>query len=310
MLVKTGAALICTSDLNDIRENPFGIELPVVMGHEGAGVVAEVGPAVTGFRPGGRVATHPVHPCGRCRSCSHGLGHLCLEMRHFGLNMPGTFAEYYVVRADRARVVPGDLDFTAAALAEPICVCLEALARANLKACDKLLVFGDGPFGVLMARLAASMGPGRLVIAGHHDFRLALAGEAVKVNTASLSDPVTALREASGDVGYDAVILAAGSGAAATQGLELLAPRGRLVVFSAVLGATPIDLFPVHVKELEIVGACNDLDMLDDAARLLAYDSLRLGDLVTHKFPVEQYREAFQVAASRHAAAMKVALTF
>jgi threonine dehydrogenase-like Zn-dependent dehydrogenase len=77
-----------------------------------------------------------------------------------------------------------------------------------------------------------------------------------------------------------------------------------------VLGQTPIDLFPVHVKELEIVGACNDLDMLDEAARLLADGSLRLGELVTHRYPIEQYREAFEVAASRHGAAMKVAITF
>jgi len=310
LLVKTDAALICTSDLNDIRANPFGIKLPVVMGHEGAGVVAEVGAAVTGFRPGDRVATHPVHPCGRCRSCANGIGHLCLDMGHFGLNMPGTFGEYYVVRADRARVMPESVDFAAAALTEPICVCLEALARARVGAGDKLLIVGDGPFGALMARLAGPLGLGRLVIAGHHEFRLGLAGAAVKINTTELADPVAALREASGDVGYDAVILAVGSGAGVTQGLELLVPRGRLVVFSAVLGQTPIDLFPVHVKELEIVGACNDLDMLDEAARLLADGSLRLGELVTHRYPIEQYREAFEVAASRHGAAMKVAITF
>lgn len=308
--MKTGAALICTSDLNDIRENPFGIRLPVVMGHEGAGVVAEVGAAVAGFHVGDRVATHPVHPCGRCRSCLNGIGHLCLDMGHFGLNMPGTFGECYVVRADRARVLPESVDFAAAALAEPICVCLEALARARVGAGDKLLIVGDGPFGALMARLAGPLGLGRLVIAGHHEFRLGLAGTAVRINTTGLADPVAALREASGDVGYDAVILAVGSGAGVTQGLELLVPRGRLVVFSAVLGQTPIDLFPVHVKELEIVGACNDLDMLDEAARLLADGSLRLGELVTHRYPVEQYREAFEVAASRHGAAMKVAITF
>jgi len=310
MLVKTGAALICTSDLNDIRENPFGIELPVVMGHEGAGVVAEVGPMARGFEVGDHVATHPVHPCGRCRSCTKGLPHLCLEMGHFGLNMPGTFGEYYVVRADRARVAPRDADLAAVALAEPICVCLEALTRARVGAGDALLIMGDGPFGALMARLAGRLGLGRLVIAGHHDFRLRLAGDAARVNATGLADPVGVLRDASGDVGYDAVILAAGSKAAVTQGLELLAPRGRLVVFSAVLGETEIDLFPLHVKELEIVGACNDLDMLDEAARLIAEGGLRFGELVTHRFPLEQYREAFEVAASRHGSAMKVALVF
>jgi threonine dehydrogenase-like Zn-dependent dehydrogenase len=310
MLVKTGAALICTSDLNDIRENPFGITLPVVMGHEGAGVVAEVGSVVTGFAVGDHIAAHPVHPCGRCRSCARGMGHLCLSMGHFALDMPGTFAEYYVVRQDRARVVSQQSDLATVALTEPICVCLEALSRARLNAGDRLLIMGDGPFGVLMARLAGQLGLSRLVIAGHHGFRLGLAGDAVRVNTTGMADPVAALRGAAEDAGYDAVILAVGSSTAVTQGLELLAPRGRLVVFSAVLGATPIDLFPLHIRELEIVGACNDLDMLDDAVRLLADGNLRLGELVTHRFPIERYREAFEVAAGRHASAMKVALMF
>jgi len=76
------------------------------------------------------------------------------------------------------------------------------------------------------------------------------------------------------------------------------------------LGEMAVDLFPLHVKELEIVGACNDLDMLDEAAHLIAEGGLRLRELVTHRFPIEQYREAFEVAASRHGSAMKVALVF
>ncbi|MBN1580693.1 MAG: alcohol dehydrogenase catalytic domain-containing protein, partial [Anaerolineae bacterium] len=100
LLIKTGATTICTSDLNDIRENPFGIELPVVLGHEGAGTVVAVGNRVSSFRVGDRVAAHPVHPCGQCHNCRRGWGHLCASMAHFGLNRPGTFAQYFPVRAD------------------------------------------------------------------------------------------------------------------------------------------------------------------------------------------------------------------
>ena len=149
LLIKTGAATICTSDLNDIRSNPFGIALPVVIGHEGAGMVAKVGKTVRGFQVGDRVTTHPVHPCGTCQACRDGMKHLCLNMDHFGINLQGTMAEYYVVRQDRARHIPDMVDFPLASLAEPVSVCLEALAQAKLSPGNSLLIIGDGPFGVL-----------------------------------------------------------------------------------------------------------------------------------------------------------------
>jgi 2-desacetyl-2-hydroxyethyl bacteriochlorophyllide A dehydrogenase len=310
LLIRTGAATICTSDLNDIRANPFGIPLPTVMGHEGAGTVAEVGSNVKGFKPGDRVATHPVHPCGECLNCGRGMGHLCSSMGHFGLNMPGTFAEYYVVRQDRARVLPPDASFSVGCLTEPVCVCLQALHQARGAADDPLLILGDGPFGVLIARLAAAYGRRHTVIAGHHDFRLSFARDAVRVNTKQLADPAERLRECASGGGYGAVILAVGSAEAVRMGLTLLRPKGRLVLFSAVPAPTPIDLLPVHVRELEIVGACNDEDRLDEAVGLLTDARLAPAELVTHEFALEAYREAFELASGGHADAMKVALTF
>jgi threonine dehydrogenase-like Zn-dependent dehydrogenase len=310
LLVQTGAAVICTSDLNDIRSNPFGITLPMVIGHEGAGTVVQVGQQVQRFQASDRIAAHPVHPCGQCPNCLAGMRHLCSSMRHFGLNMPGTFAEYFIVRADRARKIPDDLPFDAAALAEPICVCLEALAQARLARDDRLLIVGDGPFGVLMAVLAQDLDLGRTVIAGHHDFRLAFASGARHLNTTSLRDPVAVLRSQADGWGYDAVILAVGTAQAAQWGLSLLRPRGRLVVFSAVPGQTPIDLWSVHVKELEIVGACNDQERLDEAVARLSACPQEWQALITHRFPIQEYRDAFRLAESGHDRALKVALTF
>ena len=310
LLIRTGAAVICTSDLNDIRENPFGIALPVVMGHEAAGTVAQVGRGVKGFAPGDRVAAHPVHPCGRCANCRSGVGHLCADMGHLGLNMQGAFAECFVVRADRARRVPADMPFHQAALAEPVCVCLEALAQARLRPGSNLLILGDGPFGVLIAMLARALPRTRTVIVGHHDFRLAFAQGAVAVNSHKTPDLAAALGTAADGEGYDAAILAVGRAEAARLGLELLKPKGRLVVFSSLPGPTPVDLFRLHVRELEIVGACNDDNRLDEAVARLCDPSLGLGRLVTHRFPIEQFRAAFDLAAAGHQQAMKVALEF
>ena len=310
LLIWTGAAVICTSDLNDLRASPFQIDLPVVMGHEGAGTVAGVGKAVRDFQIGDRVATHPVHPCLRCHTCRQGLAHLCPHMAHFGINLPGTFAEYFLVREDRARRIGDGVDFAVAALAEPVCVCLEALERAALTPDSRLLILGDGPFGLLIARLARLRGVPRVVIAGRHDFRLGFAGDAIKINTKAQPDVAASLRGAADGGEYDAAILAVGSAEAVAQGIELLAPRGRFVIFSALAGQTPIDLFRVHVKELQIVGACNDRDMLDDAVQLLDDPRLDLASLITHRFGLQQYEEAFRLAAQGRQEAIKVAFVF
>jgi threonine dehydrogenase-like Zn-dependent dehydrogenase len=310
LLVRTGASTICTSDVHDIHENPFGIQLPVVLGHEGAGTVTAVGAAVQGFKPGDRIATHPVHPCRKCRMCIEGLGHLCLEMGHFGFNMPGTMAEFYRARQDRVRLIPCKAPFHVAALTEPVCVCLEALQQARLAEGANLLIIGDGPFGVLMARLAARLPLARVVLAGQIEFRLSFAPQNTRLNTRHDPDPVRAMLDEIDGAGYEAAILAVSSQKAFGDGLRCLRPRGRLVVFSALPGMTPVDLMSVHLRELEIVGACSDQNLFDQAVALLDDPSLSLHELVSHHFRLEDFREAFKLAEYGKDEAMKVAFTF
>ncbi len=308
LLVRMAAATICTSDLQDMAHNPFGAALPLTMGHEGAGTVVAVGAQVSGFAPGDRVATHPVHPCTKCDACRGGAPHLCRDMGHFGLNMPGTFAEYYVVRHDRARRLPDHVPFDAAALFEPLCVCLQALAQARLRPGERLLILGDGPFGLLMAHLAGEMALGDLVLAGHRDFRLAHAGTARTVNTTGSADLAQTLLAAQEGAGYDAIVMATAR-APVNALLGCLRPKGRLVLFSALPGETPLNLFAVHVNELELIGACNDEERLDDALAYLAAHSDTLAGLVTHHLPLEGYQEALDLAAHAHDRAIKVAMT-
>jgi len=310
LLIQTRAATICTSDLNDVHFNPFGIELPVILGHEGAGVVAQVGREVVGFQPGDPVATHPVHPCGNCSTCRQGFPHLCLNMGHFGFNLPGTFAEYYVVRQDRCRRLAKSVDFATAALVEPVCVCLEALAQARLAPGANLLVIGDGPFGILMTRLASRFEPAKVVIAGYFDTRLAFARGALTLNTRTQVNAVEGMLAPLDGDRYDAVILAVGSSQAFQQGLQCLRPRGRLVVFSAIHEPAPIDLFQVHLKELEIIGACSDLNRLDEAVVILQDEPDLLVDMITHRFRLEEYEKAFAQADQGKETAMKVAFVF
>ena len=297
VLIRTLAATICTSDLHDIARNPFGIALPRVLGHEAAGEVAACGVDVREFTPGMRVAVHPVVPCDLCVECHRGFGHLCARMGHLGLDRDGAFAEFFVQRADRVRRLPASILMTTGALLEPVAVCLQAIARAGEVRGRKILVVGDGPFGNLIARLAVHAGAHRVFVTGREPFRLArIPGVEI----------VPSAPEASVDVAIHAV----SSVEAAAACLAALRPRGRLVVFSALPEAVVLDLNSLHVRELEIVGACNDEDRLDQALQLLDDSALALSAIITHTLPFARWPEGFALARDGHNHALKIALTF
>ena len=310
VLIRTVATTICTSDLNDIAHNPFGIALPRVLGHEGAGVVAAAGACVTDLRVGDRVAAHPVIPCRTCENCRRGLGHLCSNLGHLGLDRDGTFAEYFCIRADRARRLPAEVSFRFGSLLEPVAVCLEAVERGRIGAGDTVLVVGDGPFGILLARLVRPRQPRRVILAGHHAFRLSQVPEAVTVNERETPNILGAIREAGGGQGVDVALLATGSPAAMELALASLRARGRVVVFSALPMPPTVDWFRLHTQEFDILGACNDQDLIDPALACLANPALGLDSLVTHHLPFADWRRAFELARHGKDEVLKVALVF
>jgi len=297
VLVRTLAATICTSDLHDLARNPFRIALPRVLGHEAAGAVARCGSAVKHLSPGMRVAAHPVIPCKTCAECRRGFEHLCHRMGHLGYDRDGTFAEYFVVPADRVRVLPETVPSILGALLEPVSVCLQAVAQSGDVGGKNMLVVGDGPFGNMIARLARKEGVKQVLVVGREPFRL----QQIRGAEITQVAPVKTM---------DVAILAVSSVEAVTTSLAALRPRGRLVIFSALPEPVPVDLFSLHVSELEIVGACNDEDRLDEALECLSDPSLALEELITHTLPFRDWSEAFELARNGHDRALKVALTF
>ena len=310
VLVQTVATTICTSDLNDIAHNPFGIALPRVLGHEGAGVVAAVGENVNEFQAGDRVAAHPVIPCRACGNCRRGLGHLCSHLGHLGLDRDGTFAEYFCIRSDRVRQVPAGVPLPAASLLEPVAVCLEALGRGRVQPGDALLVVGDGPFGILIARLASRCEPRKIILVGRHDFRLNQVPGAVTIHEKRSTDVRAAVLAANDGAGVDVAVMAAGTQSALDLCTASLRARGRVVVFSAIHGPARFDLFRLHTRELEILGACNDQDLIEPALERLSDSQLGLASLVTHQLPFAAWPRAFALARQGKDEALKVALVF
>jgi len=218
-------------------------------------------------------------------------------MGHLGNDRDGTFAEFFVQRADRVRWLPDQVSATVGALLEPVAVCLQAIARAGAVQGREVLVAGDGPFGNIISRLTVQAGARRVVVAGRQPFRLGRIPAVETVKTASKAS-------------VDVAILAVSSTEAAASCLAALRSRGRLVIFSALPEAVTLDLVPLHLGEQEIVGACNDEERLDEALRCLSDPGLALHEIVTHALPFTRWREAFALASDGHDRALKVALTF
>jgi threonine dehydrogenase-like Zn-dependent dehydrogenase len=297
VLIRTNAATICTSDLHDLSHNPFNIAFPRILGHEAAGVIVKCGSAVTDFSPGMRVAVHPVIPCRTCDECERGFGHLCSRMGHLGYDRDGAFAEFFVQRTDRIRLLPPEMDFSLGALLEPVCVCLQAVARAGNVKGKRVLVVGDGPFGNMIARFALRAGADRVLVSGREPFRL---GRIPGVEIVKVPEPKS----------VDVAILAVSSAEAVSTCMAALRPRGRMVVFSSLPPLLPVDLFTLHLSELEIVGSCNDEDRLEEAMTCLADESLALHQIITHHVSFRDWEKAFDLAANHHDKALKVAIIF
>jgi len=297
VLIKTKVATICTSDLHDIESNPFGIKLPAVLGHEGAGVIAACGEEVKYFLSGMRVVAHPVVPCGICKECRRGLEHLCSNMGHLGIDRSGTYAEYFTQRSDRVRQIPDDIPFPLASLLEPVANCLQAISRSGNIAFKDVLVVGDGPFANIIARLAIKAGAGKVIVSGRTAFRLSMIPGVEIANT---------VLERSVDV----AILAVSSEEAVKTCLKSLRKRGRMVVFSLLENPVPIDLFSLHISELEIVGCCNDEFKIDQSLTSLNDPELNLSEIITQQVPFENWEEAFYLARERHDKVLKVSIVF
>ena len=165
--VRVRAGGICGSDLHYFQHGGFGavrLREPMILGHEIAGEVTEVGADATAARPGDHVAVNPSLPCGRCRYCLAGQPNHCLDMRFYGsaMRMPhvqGGFREWLACHESQAVRLPPGLAFSSAAFAEPLAVCLHAARQAGPMQGAGVLVSGAGPVGAgvgLVARPAGS----------------------------------------------------------------------------------------------------------------------------------------------------------
>jgi L-idonate 5-dehydrogenase len=315
--VRVRAGGICGSDLHYYRHGGFGaVRLchSMVLGHEVAGDVAEVGGRVSGLACGDRVAINPSLPCAACSFCLAGLPNHCSDMRFYGSAMrnphvQGAFRQELVCKASQAVKVPTTLDYTSAAFGEPLAVCLHAVTRAGSLLGKRVLVSGAGPIGALAALAARRAGAQEVVAVDLLDEPLAILEKAGIDRVHNVARRPEALEPYRAGKGYfDAVFEASGSRAGLSTAIEVAKPRG-VIVQIGLGGAFEVPMGAVVAKELELKGSFRFHEEFAWAVGCIAVGSIDVSPLLTAVVPVEDAKAAFDLAGDR-SRSMKVQIAF
>ncbi len=307
VLMAVEAAGVCGSDLEAFHAEAY-YPVPVIPGHEFSGTVVEVGEGVRGFGPGDRVVseTH-AYVCGRCAMCRSGHYNICPERRGFGFLANGAFAELVVTPERCLHRVPDNLDLTEAAMTEPVCVTYNALVRkSRIAPGDVVVVIGAGPIGLMAVQVARVCGATDIVLAGLEvdDLRLKVglevgATRAVNVEQESLEEVVRRLGDG---LGADLVVDAAGPPAAVAQAMDVVRQNGQITKIAWEREPLNHSLDPLVRKAASIQGTFSHTwETWERSLRLMAAGQIRLAPMVTHRFPLEEWREAYRTVDDRTA---------
>jgi len=292
LLVKVAACGVCGSDVMDWYTQK---KAPAVLGHEPAGVVAQVGPGVAGFRPGDRVFMHHHVPCFVCHYCQRGLYSNCQTFRDTHLD-PGGFAEYVRVPALNVQrdvlKIPDDMSYDVATFIEPVGTIIRGVERARLRHGDSVAIVGSGLTGLLFTQVARLWGAARIAALDLQDWRLDYArraGADVVANPAR-DDAVAVVRDMTDGRGADVVFACAASIPAMEQAMRLAARGGTVLIFAppppeARLAVSPHDIL---FYELTITGTYSTAPGETRLALQLLRDGrVTVDELITHRLGLD-----------------------
>ncbi len=306
VLLKIEAAAVCGTDVRMLTNGAKGIDAdhPLILGHEFAGVIEEIGGGVTGYKVGQRVALAPNMGCGLCDLCIAGNGHLCPDYRATGINLDGGFAEYCLipeaaVRGGNLCPLPDTVSFEEGALAEPLsCVC-NGFEHADIHPGDRVLVVGAGPIGIMHCAMALMAG----AVVYLNDLSTSRLAEAKAIYPALhiiTGDLEKELMEATNNRGADAIITACPVPAVQTQAIRLAAIGGRVIFFGGIAAdkePVGIDTNQIHYKQLIVSGTTRaSLTQYRKTLSRIADGVLNVKSLVTSRFTLDDIGTAFEYA--------------
>lgn len=280
--VSVRAAGICAGDMYFyLGKNPYAV-YPQVCGHEIAGIITEVGPAVTDLEPGMPVVVEPFIGCGQCYPCRVGKSNCCVNLQIIGVHIPGGYAEYVIAPATHIHRIPAGLSLSSASFAEPVAIGVQGCRRGQVSAGEDVLILGCGPIGLALIEVAKARGANVLAadISPHRLETAARFGaETFLVNDNFMQ---TILDRTNGE-GVPVVMEATGNPQAMEQSVDLVAAGGRIVILGLVKQGVTVNLPGLDFtrKEMTIVGSRASVNCFPAALQLLADGSITYPQIAT-----------------------------
>jgi threonine 3-dehydrogenase len=296
---------ICGTDIHIYNWDDWAqktIPVPMHVGHEYVGTVVEVGSHARGFKEGDRVSGEGHITCGHCRNCRAGKRHLCRNTVGVGVNRPGCFAEYLVIPADNAFKLPDTISDDIASFMDPYGNATHTALSFDLVGED-VLITGAGPIGVMAVAIAKHVGARHVVITDVNDYRLELARKmgatrAVNVTREKIRDVMTSLHM---QEGFDVGLEMSGNPQAFRDLLETMNHGGRVAMLGIPPESVAIDWNQVIFKGLVLKGVYGR-EMFETWYKMAAMleSGLDISPVLTHRFKVDDYKEAFEIMRSGH----------
>lgn len=316
VLIRTKAVSICGTDIHIYRWNPWAQErikkLPLILGHELAGEVAEVGRGVRGLAAGDYVSSDSHIVCGECLQCRIGQQHICNNLQILGVDRDGCFAEYVAVPARVVWKNDNGIPVEFASVQDPLgnavyCTLVEPVTGKSV------MVIGDGPIGLFSAGIARISGASWIGLIGHHETRMDVAKRmgADAVYHGDEEGITSAVMDMTGGVGVDVVLEMSGGEKGLEQGLRLLRKGGRISLFG--LFSTPVSLDitnQIIFKGITMYGINGRIlfDTWYKMHNMLKSKRLDISPIITHRLAFDDFEKGFALLMERPKKAVKVAL--
>jgi threonine 3-dehydrogenase len=306
VLVKVKAAAICGSDINIYCWNSYAqgrVKPPLIFGHEMCGEVIETGKQVIHIKRGDIVAVETHIPCGACYQCQTGAQHLCNNVVIFGVETDGAFAEYAKVPEVCCWKLLKDTPYDLGAILEPLGVAVHSVLVDDVNS-KSVAIFGCGPIGLFAIGAAAAFGAAKTFALEVVPKRLAMVGQlapdAILINSKE-QDPITTIMEATDGLGVDVVIELSGNSKATKQAFKLLRRGGRISLVGVPKVPIEINIYKDIInKEAKILGVWGRTMWQTwwQVQKLLSMGKFDPLSVVTHRFPLTDYAQAIDLAAS------------
>ena len=315
VLVGVKACGICGSDVHGMDGSTGRRRPPIIMGHEAAGVIAEVGSGVRGWTVGDRVTFDSTIYCGQCAYCRRGMINLCDHRRVLGVScedyrQAGAFAEYVAVPQHILYRLPDGLAFEHAALVEPFSIALHAVRRAPPTLNDSVVVVGAGMIGLALVQALSQTGCGRLIAVDVAPDRLALAtqfGATHTINPAA-EDALAAILSQTEGRGADLAFEAVGVAATVNLTLRCLRKGGTATLVGNVTPTTDFPLQAAVTRELTIYGSCASQGEYPACLGMMARGALRPAPLISAPAPLSEGAAWFDRLYRKEPGLLKVVL--